>query len=178
MIAGDIASFLAEDVAGLVAESVPNRWLASIHPFSASSSRKPRSRRPIGQPVGEAFRHDVPLVSRQVNWRLGGWNPLLSPLTTHQPLSATQAPREVFRSVSRNGPCSELGLVDDRRRNFAEPGIRIPARRRGRDLDWRCDAGRRACAPHRCRAAVISGRLLLRKHRTRPRAGNLLGDQA
>ena len=26
--------------------------------------------------------------------------------------------------------------------------------------------------------AVISGRLLLRKHRTRPRAGNLLGDQA
>ena len=27
-------------------------------------------------------------------------------------------------------------------------------------------------------AAVISGRLLLRKHRTRPRAGNLLGDQA
>ncbi len=27
-------------------------------------------------------------------------------------------------------------------------------------------------------AAVISGRLLLRKYRTRPRAGNLLGDQA
>ena len=27
-------------------------------------------------------------------------------------------------------------------------------------------------------AAVMSGRLLLRKHRTRPRAGNLLGDQA
>ena len=25
---------------------------------------------------------------------------------------------------------------------------------------------------------VMSGRLLLRKHRTRPRAGNLLGDQA
>ena len=27
-------------------------------------------------------------------------------------------------------------------------------------------------------AAVMSGRLLLRKHRTRPEAGNLLGDQA
>jgi hypothetical protein len=27
-------------------------------------------------------------------------------------------------------------------------------------------------------AAVMSGRLLLRKHRTRPRAGDLLGDQA
>ncbi len=27
-------------------------------------------------------------------------------------------------------------------------------------------------------AAVILGRLLLRKHRTRPQAGNLLGDQA
>ena len=27
-------------------------------------------------------------------------------------------------------------------------------------------------------AAVMSGGLLLRKHRTRPRAGNLLGDQA
>ena len=26
--------------------------------------------------------------------------------------------------------------------------------------------------------AVMSGRLLLRKHRTRPRAGDLLGDQA
>jgi hypothetical protein len=26
--------------------------------------------------------------------------------------------------------------------------------------------------------AAISGRLLLRKHRTRPRAGDLLGDQA
>jgi hypothetical protein len=26
-------------------------------------------------------------------------------------------------------------------------------------------------------AAVVSGRLLLRKHRTRPRAANLLGDQ-
>ncbi len=27
-------------------------------------------------------------------------------------------------------------------------------------------------------AVVMSGALLLRKHRTRPRAGNLLGDQA
>src|SRR5271155_4184197 len=111
MIAGYIARVLAENVAGLVAEGVPDRGPASILPDRALDLVS-RGRGAPEKAVGGAFRHDVPLVSPP-------------PLTTHQPLSATQAPCGTSRGVSRNGQLSELGLVDDRRRNFAEPGVRI-----------------------------------------------------
>src|SRR5436309_3079979 len=128
MVAGDIARILAEDGAGLVAESVPDRRLATIFPDRALDLVS-RSRGAPEKPVGEAFRHDVPLVSRLVNWRRAANN---SPIIFCDTNSLVRFEiRGIFRSVSRNGPCFELGLVDHRRWSFAEPGVRIPRRRRG-----------------------------------------------
>src|SRR5260370_35477704 len=61
MIAGDIARVLAEDVAGLGAESVPDRRPAAILPDLALDLVS-RGRRAPEKPAGEVFRHDAPPV--------------------------------------------------------------------------------------------------------------------
>src|SRR4029077_5494218 len=109
MVAGDIARILTEDVAGLMAERVPDRRPASVIPDS-TFDLVGRGRRAPEKSVGEAFRH----CATRAN------NSLIIICDIDSPGFTS--------GNSIHGQSSELGLVGDRRRNVAEPRVRVPAR--------------------------------------------------